>query len=134
MSVSAEDRIVSVLSYVTFGIFGIIWLIFTKVTNRHTGMFAYFNMFQAMFFSIVLAAISILYGIAINVLSAIPIIGNIAKAFHLYFNATPMYFSCTISGLLVNMLLIYLCVMSLIGKKPYLPAISETVDININGR
>ena len=43
------DRIVGVLTYITMGIFGLIWLIFSYVTGRKITSFVAFNIYQSMF-------------------------------------------------------------------------------------
>ncbi len=127
------DRIVSVLSYYTFGIFSIIWIIFANVTKRRISSYLSFNLYQAIFVSVFLAVISLIYSIAINFISVIPFIGNLAKSFDLFFNQTPLYFTFSISGLLVTILTTYLAIMSLLGKKPYLPVVSDIITSNFGG-
>ena len=127
------DRLVSILSYYTFGIFSIIWIIFANLTKKRISQFLAFNLYQAIFLSICLAIISLIYSIAINFISVIPFIGNIAKSFDLFFNQTPLYFTFSVSGLLITILTTYLAIMSLLGKKPYFPIISETVTSNFGG-
>ena len=133
MKISATDKVVSVLAYSTFGIFSIIWIVFANMTKRTINSFLSFNLYQAIFISVVLAVISLVYSIAINLLSVIPLIGNLAKWFDVFFNQTPLYFSFTISGLIVTILVTYLSAMSLLGKKPYIPLVSETININFGG-
>ena len=127
------DRIVSVLSYYTFGIFSIIWIIFANVTKRRISSYLSFNLYQAIFVSVFLAVISLIYSIAINFISVIPFIGNLAKSFDLFFNQTPLYYTFSISGLLVTILTTYLAIMSLLGKKPYLPVVSDIITSNFGG-
>ena len=133
MNNTLVDRIVSILSYYTFGIFSIIWIIFANVTKRRISSFLSFNLYQAIFVSVCLAVISLIYSIAINFISVIPFIGNLAKAFDLFFNQTPLYFTFSVSGLLVTILTTYLAIMSLLGKKPYLPVVSDIITSNFGG-
>lgn len=127
---SLIDRLISILSYITFGMFSIIWLIFANLTKKPLGPYLVFNIYQAIFISVILAVISLMYSIAVNLLSVIPFIGSFVKAFDLFFNATPLYFSCTLSGLFVTILLLYLTIMCVFGQKPYVPMVSEIVNIN----
>ncbi len=133
MNNTLVDRIVSILSYYTFGIFSIIWIIFANVTKKRISPFLSFNLYQAIFVSVCLAVISLIYSIAINFISVIPFIGNLAKAFDLFFNQTPLYFTFSVSGLLVTILTTYLAIMSLLGKKPYLPVVSDIITSNFGG-
>ena len=127
------DRIISILAYFTFGIFSIIWIVFANMTRKTMSSFLIFNLYQAIFISVVLAVISLIYSIAINLLSVIPFIGNFARWFDVFFNQTPLYFTFTISGLIISMLVLYLSIMSLLGKKAYLPIVSEIISSNFGG-
>ncbi len=127
------DRIVSILAYYTFGIFSIIWIIYANVTKKRISAFLSFNLYQAIFVSVCLAVISLIYGIAINFISVLPFVGNLARAFDLFFNQTPLYFTFSVSGLLVTILTTYLAIMSLLGKKPYLPVVSDIITSNFGG-
>ena len=76
---------------------------------------------------------SLIYSIAVNIVSIIPIIGNFVRWLDVVFNQTPIYFTFTISGLFVTILVFYLSILSLLGKKPYLPFVSETISSNFGG-
>jgi len=130
MNISLADRIISVLAYYTFGIFSLIWIVFANLTKKRISSFLSFNLYQAIFLSVVFAVISLLYGIAIDLISVIPFVGKFARAFNLFFNDTPIYFTFTLSGLLVTLLVSYLALFSLLGKKPYLPLISDIIKTN----
>ncbi len=131
--VSLTDRIVSVLAYYTCGIFSIIWLIFANVTNRSITPFLSFNLYQAIFLSVALAVISLIYSIAVNILSVVPFVGALVEKFVVFFNQTPLYFGFTISGFIVTLLLSYLAIMSLLERRPYLPLISNIINSNFGG-
>ena len=131
--VSLSDRIVSVLAYYTCGIFSIIWIVFANVTKRPITPFLNFNLYQAIFLSVALAIISLLYSIAINILAIIPFIGKLAVGFHTFFNEAPIFYSFTLSGLIVTIILTYLALISLLGKRPHIPMISDIINCNFGG-
>lgn len=133
MKQNMTDRIISVLAYCTFGMFSIIWLIFANLTRKNISSFLAFNIYQAIFISFILAIISLLYGIAINLISVIPLIGKLAVAFDIFFNQTPLYFSFTISGFLTTLLVLYLSILSFMGKRPQIPLVSDIVCANFGG-
>ena len=130
MKADIQDRIISIISYFTFGFFSIIWIIIANVFRKPISSFLGFNLYQAIFISIVLAILSLVYSIALGLMGAIPIIGNIARAFDIFFNQTPIYYTFTLSGLCVTMLLCYVSIMSLLGFKAYIPAISDIIEQN----
>ena len=131
--VAFSDRLISIICYITFGFFGIIWLVFANVSKINITKYLSFNIYQSIFLSIALAVLSLLYSIAINLLSVIPFVGNLVYKFDLFFNQTPLYFSFTVSGLFVTILLLYLSFLCLVGLKPYLPLISEMINGNFGG-
>jgi hypothetical protein len=55
------DRCISILTYLTFGIFSIIWLMFANLTKKRISPFLSFNIYQSIFLSIVFAIISLIY-------------------------------------------------------------------------
>lgn len=133
MNPSISDRILSIISYYTFGIFSIIWIVFANVTKKRISPFLYYNLFQSIIISVVLAFISLIYDIAINFMSTIPLIGNIARAFEQFFNKTPIFFTFTLSGFIVTIIISLLAIMCLFGKKPQIPLISNIVQSGFNG-
>jgi len=133
MNSSFSDRIFSILSYFTFGMFGLICIIYSAATKRRLSSFLAFNVYQAIFLSVCFAILSFLYSIAINLISVIPFVGKLAILFDNFFNQTPLYFTFTISGLLVTLIVMYLSIISLLGKKPQLPLISDIVSANFGG-
>ena len=131
--VSLTDRVVSLLAYFTLGIFSIIWIIFANITNRRITPFLTFNLYQAIFLSVALAVISLVYSIAVNILYVVPFIGSLVEKFDLFVNRTPIYNSFTLSGLIVTILLTYLAILSLMGKRPHIPLISNVINCYFGG-
>lgn len=133
MKVSFGDRIVSILAYFTFGMFSIIWLIYANLTKKRTSSFLAFNLYQAIFVSIVLFIFGYLYSIAVNLMSVIPFVGKFVHTFNIFFNETPLWFNFTLSGFIVTLLVLYLSFISLIGKRAHIPLISDIVKTNFGG-
>jgi len=128
--VSFSDRIISVLTYFTIGFFGLIWIIWANIRKIRISKFTLFNIYQAIFISIILAIFSLLYDISISFLSALPFVGNLFKSFHIFFTQTPIYFTNTISGLIITIFIGYLILMSILGLKPKVPLISNVIESN----
>lgn len=133
MRISLFDRIISILAYFTFGMFSLIWIIFANITKKRIDSFLAFNLYQAIFISIVLFIFGYLYDISTKLMSTIPFIGKLVISFDLFLNQTPLYFNFTLSGFLIALIVLYLSFMSLIGKKPYVPLISDIVKENFGG-
>ena len=96
MKIALSDRVISVLAYYTFGIFSLIWIVFANLTKKRITPYLSFNLYQAIFISILLYVISLLYGIAVKFISLIPFIGKFVLNFHIFFNETPLYFTFTL--------------------------------------
>ncbi len=130
MNNSAVDRIISIFTYYTLGFFGLIWLLFCHLTKKRIDSFLAFNIYQSIFLSVVFTVIVYLYSISLNLISVVPFIGKLAVKFDIFINQTPIYFSYTISTLVLFIILLYLSIFSLMGKKPYVPLISDVINSN----
>ena len=133
MNKSVVDRIVSSLAYFSFGMFALIWIIYANVAKKHMSSFLLYNLYQAIFLSVLLAVLSYIFNIAVNFLSVIPYIGKIAVKFYIFVNQNPIYFGFTITGFIVTALVLYLVMFSLLGKKPNIPCVSGIIEANIGG-
>lgn len=127
------DRIVSVLTYFTMGIFGLIWLVFSYVTGRKINSFVAFNIYQSMFILAIFSIFSLVYNIALNLLSIIPFIGKMFVSIDIFLNQTPLYFGFSIVGLILTIFISYLALLAFLGRKPYVPCISDIVISNFGG-
>ena len=133
MNISLTDKIVSVLTYYTFGIFGLIWLVYAYLAKKSINSFCIFNIYQSIFISVILYIISLLWGIAIGFISVVPLIGKFMVSLDIFINQTPMYFSFTLSGFVLMVFLSYLAVLSFLGKKPFVPYVSNIIRSNFGG-
>ena len=133
MNISLTDKIVSVLTYYTFGIFGLIWLVYAYLAKKSINSFCMFNIYQSIFISVMLYIISLLWGIAIGFISVVPLIGKFMVSLDIFINQTPMYFSFTLSGFVLMVFLSYLAVLSFLGKKPFIPYVSNVIRSNFGG-
>ena len=118
MDKNITDRIVSSLAYFSFGIFGLIWIIYANVAKKHMSSFLLFNLSQAIFISLVLTILAYLFDIAVNLLSIVPYVGKIVQKFYIFVNHNPIYFGFTITGFIVTLIVLYLVIFSLLGEKP----------------
>ena len=125
-----SDKLMSVLSYLSFGMLGLVWLIIAKLRKKNINYYLYFNICQAIFLSILLTIISLFYDIAIGFMSELPFIGKFAQKFYIFFNQKVIFLDCSFSALLIFALLIYLSFFSLIVKVPKLPFITSIIQEN----
>ena len=126
------ERIISALSYLTFGIFGVIWIVYINVAKKPLTDFAKFNIFQSILLSVILTVIAYAYDILLNKFGVIiPILGKILRPFDLFINQTPIYLGFSISGLIITILMMYLIILVILGKRPFVPFISNMIYYNL---
>lgn len=124
------ERIICALSYLTFGIAGVVWIIICAVMKNPLSSFSAYNIYQSIFFSIFIYILSLICSIAVGLLGVVPIIGKLTNTFVIFFTQTPIYFGYTLSGLIIFVLVCYLALFALIGRYPYIPFISEIIGSN----
>jgi len=133
MKVSFVDRIVSSLAYFTFGTFSIVWIIYVNVAKKRMSPYLSFNLYQAIFVSLILAVLAYIFEILCECTVAVPYVGALLEKINLFVNHTPIFYTFTLTGFLVTLLVFYLIFLCLIGKRPFIPFISDVIKENFGG-
>ena len=128
------DRIISVLTYYTFGGAGVIWLIVCALSKTNIPKFTKFHILQSIFLSIILYFITLLIEICFGFAISVPFIGEIIKKIIIYSAQTPIYLGFSLVHYVVFIILTYLAVFALLGKYSYFPYISEMTKTNLGDR
>lgn len=124
------EKIISILSYITMGIVGLIWVIIAYVNKKSLRYFLMYNVSQSMVIAIVLAIVKLLLDLIIPVLWIIPVISYIAsllnflvsvKVIRLYFLGV----SFTIFELFIFLLLSYIISGVIVGRNFYVPGLTK---------
>lgn len=124
--INVSDRIVSVLTYITGGFVGVIWLIYCSLKRKPMTKFILFNIYQSIFLSLFLYIANLLFNMVYHLLAAIPFISRIING--LYFALySPIYLGWSIVGLILLLMYIYLMLFSLLGKTAYIPWVSNII-------
>ena len=135
MKISIMDRFLSFLAYYTFGIFSIVLLIFFCVTKKSMSKFLIYHIYQSVFVATILACLSGIYSFLLNMILSIPLEMAFLKTsltnFDIFLNRTPILFAFTLTGFFVFLLVTYLGVFAILGKKSYLPFVSNVIYSNI---
>ena len=135
MKISIMDRFLSFLAYYTFGIFSIVLLIFFCVTKKSMSKFLIYHIYQSVFVATILACLSGIYSFLLNMILSIPLEMAFLKTsltnFDIFLNRTPILFAFTFTGFFVFLLVTYLGVFAILGKKSYLPFVSNVIYSNI---
>ena len=129
--IKVSDKIISVLSYMTGGFAGFLWLIFCSVTKRKMNKFMLFNVYQSILLALLIYFINLLFGMVYHLLIMIPFI-NIFANFLYFALYTPVYYGWSIVGLVLFGMYIYLILFSVLGRIAYLPWISNIILYQLN--
>ena len=127
-----SQRIIASLSYLTMGMVGFIWLIIGLFTGAKLKPFLQYHIFQSIFISLLFTVLSVLLGWISNILSIIPIINKLIAQISFLLNM-PIFFDYSIIQVFVYSLIFYLAITALMGKKSYVPWISDIIYQNTNG-
>lgn len=128
--VSIGDRIISVISYVTAGWVGLIYMVILYFMNKSASLFLRYNIFQSIFISFFYFLLCMIFGFISNILLQIPLINALVSWFILLFNR-PVIFEYSAIQSFVMGLFIYMSVMALMGKFPRVYWVSRIIDKSV---
>lgn len=130
-SVKLSDRLVSFLSYVTVGWFGMIYCIILFIGKKMPSAFVRYNVFQAIFISLLYFVLSLGLGLILKFLSYIPFLNYLVASITFQFNR-PVFFEYSFVQTFMIGLTIYMAVISLLGKRPRVYWVSKIIDNSAN--
>lgn len=128
--VSIGDRIISVISYVTAGWVGLIYMVILYFVGKPASLFLRYNIFQSIFISFFYFLLCMIFGFISNILLQIPLINALVSWFILLFNR-PVIFEYSAIQALVTGLFIYMSVVALLGKMPRVYWVSRIIDKSV---
>lgn len=128
--VSIGDRIISVISYVTAGWVGLIYMVILYFVGKPASLFLRYNIFQSIFISFFYFLLCMIFGFISNILLQIPLINALVSWFILLFNR-PVIFEYSAIQSFVMGLFIYMTVMALMGKIPRVYWVSRIIDKSV---
>ncbi len=128
------ERIISALAYLTFGTVGMIMIIVSALLKISLKPFVKFNTCQAILLGLLFAFVQLTYNIfamIFQLLQFIPFIGSFLNSFFqfivYYLMSFPVFMGFSILATIIIFTLIYLTVLSMMGKLPYIPYISKII-------
>lgn len=128
--VSIGDRIISVISYVTAGWAGLIYMVILYFVGKPASLFLRYNIFQSIFISFFYFLLCMIFGFISNILLQIPLINALVSWFILLFNR-PVIFEYSAIQSFVMGLFIYMSVVALLGKMPRVYWVSKIIDKSV---
>ena len=126
-SVGIVDRLVSFLSYISAGWFGMIYCIVLFVGKKMPSMFVRYNVFQSIFISLLYFVLSFGFGLLLKFLSYIPFLNYIVATITFQFNR-PVFFDYSFIQTFMIGLTIYMAVVSILGRRPRVFWVSKIID------
>ena len=126
-SVGIVDRLVSFLSYVSAGWFGMIYCIVLFIGKKMPSMFVRYNVFQSIFISLLYFVLSFGFGLLLKFLSYIPFLNYIVATITFQFNR-PVFFDYSFIQTFMIGLTIYMAVISILGRRPRVFWVSKIID------
>ncbi len=124
------EKIIAALTYLTSGIVGFVWLILGAILKLGVRPFLLYHIYQSIFLSVLFFIVSFGLKIALDILSFIPIIGQIISTLTFLFT-TSVFAGYSIINLGVLIVVLYLAITSFMGKYSYLPWVSNIIRANL---
>lgn len=122
------DRIVSITSYYTLGLTGLIWLIASYVIfKKPASPFCSYHIYQSIFIAVILAVFGMLFNIIFSFTAGFPFVGQFIRLLNLYIFKLPVFYTFTLYHFVVFVVLTYLSLGALLGKYSYFPFISDVI-------
>lgn len=128
------EKIISILSYLSMGIIGVIWYAIAYFRKQRIKYFLIYNIAQSMIISIFLALFNVLvFYIILPIMGAIPIIDCVAALINiiLSFKILRIYLlnlSFSIPELVVTILIIYIIIGIIKGRIVYIPYLTNIIN------
>lgn len=127
INVSPIEKIVSILSYLTMGIVGLIWLVIGYITNKKLRYFLMYNITQSMLISIICAA----FFFGLWILSLIPFLEFLSAILNLILTVKIVnifLLSFSIFQLIITILITYIIIGILFERIFYVPFLSNIMN------
>ena len=124
------EKIISILSYLTMGIIGLVWILIAHFSKKKLRYFLMYNIVQSMLISIFLAIFKLILNILFSILSLIPFINIITAKLNYIMSVRILIFpifnlSFNIIEIIIHLILIYIIIGTLMGKIFFIPYLTN---------
>ncbi len=126
-----SEKVISILSYMTFGIVGFFWLILANWKKKKIKYFLSYHIYQSIFIAVLLTLLNYVFEILFGIFSKISFLEMFSAIINYIFTVkiiSVFGFQSTIVYLAVLILKIYLIVGVILGRNFYLPFVTKTVN------
>ena len=122
-----KEKIGCAISYMTLGIWGLIWLLVSKTPSHFQKDFIRFHCYQSIFLGVLYMfipyGVSILFHLVIQIIDLIPTLAPISQILHVIHGSIQSLI--TLGGLA---LIVYCVIFCLYGKYTNIPWISQVIN------
>ena len=131
--VSGIEKIISVLSYFTMGIAGLLWMLLAYFLKKRLRYFLRYNIIQSMIISIILAIINLTLDIVFSILAKIPVLDFIIAVLNLFISVkiitiAPLGLSFSVFQIIIYTVITYITLGVILGRIFYIPFLTETMN------
>lgn len=124
------DRIISVLSYVSAGWFGMIYFVILYFRKKMPSKFLRYNIFQSIFISLLFFVLSFGFGLLLKFLSYIPFLNYVVATITFQFNR-PVFLQYSLIQVFIIGLTLYMSLICLRGRLPRVYWVSKIIDNSV---
>lgn len=133
--ISVGEKIIAILSYLTSGIVGFIWILIGFFARQSLKPFLKYHIFQSIFLAFLFFILGHVIQILCVMLSYVPYVNAVVGILNFVFNVSILnvgWYHLSIINFLCLIFLIYVCLSVCIGKYTYIPWVSNIIKYNIN--
>lgn len=124
------EKIIAILSYLTGGFIGFLWIIIAVLTKNNLRLFLRYHVYQSIFLSLVFFIFSIFLRQLSYLLSYIPIIKNFVGQIQ-YFLSVGVIYHYSIIDIFILLVILSLIIGVLRNQYSYIPWVSDVIKYNL---
>lgn len=124
---SMEDRIISGLTCLTWGLVGFIWIIISHIRGQSLSSFSRFHIFQSIMIFIGIYVLGLILSIFLGFIQLMPFVGPFVANIVYFVSGYPLVFGLSATTFFVQALAVYMAVFSFMGKYAEVPGISNYI-------
>ena len=120
------EKVISILSYFTMGIAGLIWILIAYFLNKRLKFFLMYNAYQSILIAIFLALMNLIFNIIFQIMAILPGFNKIAININIFLQNRINIFalSFNITETVVFLLLLYISIGVTAGRIFYVPVLT----------
>lgn len=130
MPVTIIDKAVSIISYFTMGLAGLLWILAAYFLKKKIKFFLMYNLLQSMLIAVLFAVINIILEIILQILTIIPVLSGIGLSLTMFLNEkTPLFLGLAADKIemVLFLLLLYITAGVLIGRIFCTPVLTKVM-------